>query len=148
MSLGGRRVRARSLAALVAILGLVGALAGGCKNGQPPYEVLPQHGAPEDFLPPPPQGIVPGITPELGLIYRFDRTKYRLFKPLAGTDPRFIRRDSVLALVSAGNTGAPQSLLYRPDLSDPVLAQVYDDPRLFGFLASEAAQAGFVEGRP
>jgi len=144
MSLGGSRLRAGNWSALLVALGLVFALGSGCKDGVPPYEVIPEEAAPEDYLPP--DGVAPGITHDLGLIYRFDRTRFRLFFPLSGTEPRFIRRDSVLALTSAGNPGAPQSLLYRPDLSDPVLAEVYANPRLFGFLATDAAQVGFVEG--
>lgn len=116
----------------------------GCEEGKAPYEVIPSSAPPEIYLPP--DGIVPGTYSERGLLYRFDRTQFRLFRALPGTEPRFVRRDSVLALTSAGNPGAPQSLLLRPDLSDPLLAQVYADPRLFGFIASDPAQVGFVDG--
>jgi hypothetical protein len=124
------------------LLALLWILAAGCEQGKAPYEVIPSSGPPEIFLPP--AGITPGTTVELGLLYRFDRSgPYRLFAALPGTDPRFVRRDSVLALKIADNPGAPQSLRLRPDLSDPELARVYANPRLFGFVASDTN--GFFE---
>lgn len=119
----------------------------GCEDGRAPYEVIQSAGSPTGYLPPTPTGVAPGTTREVGMIYRFDRTLYRLFKPLSGTDPRFVKRDSVLALIAAGETGAPQSLLLRPDLSDPTLATVYGDSRLFAFAASNPSAVGWVAGR-
>lgn len=128
------------------LLGLVGWLVlAGCREGRAPYDVIPAGAPPSTYLPP--GGTAPGTTRTLGMIYRFDRSRYRLFRPVPGTDPHFIKRDSVLALVSAGNPGAPESLLTRPDRTDPLLAQVYADARLFGFMQGDAGNAGFIEGR-
>jgi len=113
----------------------------GCEEGQAPYEVIPRNGDPTDYLPPPPGGVQVGTTHELGLLYHFDRVAYRLLPPIAGTDPHFIRGDSVLVLA-----GASIEQRLRPDLSDPTLAQVYANPRLFGFVPSTASAAGFFEG--
>jgi hypothetical protein len=142
------RRRLAVVAALAAAgLGLAaGAFLGGCNEGQPPTQVINEYGNPSDFLPP--DGHSPVTTGQLKLIYRFDRNKFRLFEPISGTDPKFVKRDSVLALASAGTPGSPTSLLTRPDLSDTTLARVYNDPRLFGFAATDPAQADhFVEGR-
>jgi len=131
-----RALRVVVLGALVA--GLAWVIAAGCKEGQPPYQVIPENGTSDQYLPP---GAVLGTSEApVGLIYNFNRTLYRLFRPLPETDPRFIKRDSVLAFASAPD-------LIHPD-SDPTLAQVYANPRLFGFKASDAAQSDvFVEGR-
>jgi hypothetical protein len=114
----------------------------GCKEGQAPYEVIPRDGDATDYLPPPPAGIQVGTTrSEPGLLYNFDRLLYQLLPPLGGTDPRFIRGDSVLVI-----RGANVEQRLRPDLSDATLAQVYANPRLFGFIGVAASQVGFVEG--
>jgi len=141
MSLGTRSAW-RHIGAVALLLGLVGAVwLQGCLEGRAPYEVIPRNGDPTDYLPPAPAGVQPGTTHALGLIYNFDRTRYRLLPPIGGTDPKFIRGDSVLAL-----SGATVEQRLRPDLSDPTLAQVYANPRLFGFIATTPSAAGFVEG--
>lgn len=141
MSFGTRRVWHRiGVAAL--FLGLFAAVwLQGCQEGRAPYEVIPSNGEPTDYLPPPPAGIQVGTTHELGLLYNFDRVAYRLLPPVDGTDPYFIRGDSVLCIA-----GATVAQRLRPDLSDPTLATVYANPRLFGFSPSSASGAGFVEG--
>jgi hypothetical protein len=117
----------------------------GCKTGQDPYPVIPPDSDPKDFLPPPPAGVTPGTTHQLGMLYRFNRFDYQLYRPVPGTPSQFIKRDSVLAPRgrSAGD----------PALKDPVgldltgtLAQVYADPRLFGFVSGDASQVGWVAG--
>jgi len=144
--IGARRVAGwrRWTSRRVLGLGIVTLLCA-CEEGRAPYPVIDPDGTPSDFLPE--DGVTPSTIRTDGLIYRFDRTRFRVFAPLPGTDPRFVRRDSVLALNAAGVPGAPQSLLLRPDLSDPTLAAVYADPRLFGFEAAPPASVGFVAGR-
>jgi hypothetical protein len=140
--LGARTSR---LLAAASLLGLVAWLAlAGCQEGRAPYEVIPAGAPPEGYLPP--GGSLPGTSRTLGSMYRFDSSKYRLFPPLPGTDPRYVKRDSVLALQRAGFPGAPESLRLRPDRSDPVLAGVYADPRLFGWVRGSAADSGFIPG--
>jgi hypothetical protein len=118
----------------------------GCQEGRAPYPVIDPAGDPGTFLPP--DGVALGTISIPGEIYRFDRTRFQLFDPLPGTEPRFIFRDSVLALREAGNPGAPGSLLLRPDLSHPTLAGVYANPALFGFEpASSPSQVGPGPGR-
>lgn len=121
---------------------LAGAFLPGCQEGRAPYNVLPERGVPTDYLPPaPPSDVAIGSTKSLGLFYNYDRTRYRLLVPLPGTDPRFIRGDSVLAIA-----GATQAQRLRPDLSDPNLRRIYDNPRLFGFLGKSAPDTGLAEG--
>ncbi len=138
----GTRSAWRHAGAGALLLGLLAAVwLQGCEEGRAPYEVIPRNGVPTDYLPPPPVGIRPGTSYELGLLYNFDRTVFRLLPPIGGTDPHFIRGDSVLVLA-----GANVAQRLRPDLSDPTLAQVYANPRLFGFVASAPSTVGFVEG--
>ncbi len=143
---GGRPEAIRVFIGVASAFGLVVALAGsGCKEGKPPYDVIPPDGSPETFLPP--TGIHPGVARTVGSIYHFDPARFRLFPPLSGTDPRFVRRDSVLTVARAGNAGAPLALRLRPDEADPELAVMYSNPLLFGFEADLPANVGFHDGR-
>ncbi len=143
---GGRPERIRVFIAVASIFGLAVALVGsGCEQGVPPYAVISPSGSPEDFLPP--AGIHPGVTRTVGRIYHYDPARFRLFPPESGTEPRFIRRDSVLSIASAGNPGQPIRLRLRPDEADPVLKTVYETPGLYGFEADVPANSGFRDGR-
>jgi len=145
----------RAVAGLALLFGLAATLLGsGCEQGQPPYDVIARSGNPDDFLPP---GVQIGtLAPTTGRIYHFDRSRYRLFKPTAGTEPKYVRRDSVLALAEAGNPGMNTDLLRHPDRYDSVrcgdqwcypLKEVYATPDLYGFEPTESGQVGFQAGR-
>jgi len=141
MSSGIRTAWRRVVAGLF-LLGVATALGlQGCEEGRAPYEVIPRSGSATDYLPPPPVGIRPGTTYARGQFYRFNRRDFFLLPPVAGTDPRFIRGDSVLTI-----PGATVAQRLRPDLSHPRLASVYADPRLFGFIGALVDTDRFVDG--
>jgi hypothetical protein len=109
--------------------------------------VIPPDATPPEYLPP--TGVAPGTTLSLGQLYRFDRTRYQLYPPYPGTPERYIKRDSILA--PRGQSVDPQGRLRDPalrfpDLVDPSLRPIYDDPRLFGFIAGDAGQGAFESG--
>ena len=83
--------RPATRAALAAAVFALASLYAGCEDGRAPYPVIDPGGSATDFLPP--DGVRPGTVRSDGLIYRYDRTRYRVFAPLPGTDPRFVRRE-------------------------------------------------------
>ncbi len=139
------RPRARhGLALAAAVAGITGAVTG-CYEGMPPTFVIPPSGEPPVFLP---RDFQLGTLPSLGLLYFYDQSRFTEYKNEGGrnqippeTEPRFIKRGSVLGII-----GASTAQVAQPDTTDPELARVYNDPRLFGFEPATDRAPGFYEG--
>ena len=131
---------------LLAAMGAVSFWSSGCYEGLPPEAEIPETGDPPSYLP---RDFQPGSTPEYGLLYYYDQSSYTEYKNEAGrnqipagTDPRYIQRGSVLSII-----GATQAQIERPDTVDALLADVYANPRLFGFEPAADRAPGFYDGQ-